>query len=161
MNTMLTECELRRKVSAVIVTRGDRDLSAIVRSLPFEDVVIWDNSRRPENVKVFGRFRAIQEARNDLIYTQDDDCIVQATQLLPHYEDGMIVTNVPRRWQEFYTDGVTLIGWGALFHRRLVDQFDRYLASWPQDDLFQRECDRVFTALNRTKCVDVPFRSLV
>jgi len=150
---------LCRKVTAVIVTRGDHDLSPILAHLPFDDVIVWDNSARPEALKVFGRYAAIEEAKNEIIYTQDDDCIVRAPDLLGQYEDGLIVTNVPRQRRRLYNDGVTLVGWGAVFHRRLLEPLNRYLACWPRDDLFLRECDRVFTGLNRSRCVEVPFHS--
>lgn len=35
-------------VVACIVTRGDVDLTPILDSLIFEDVVVWDNSIRPD-----------------------------------------------------------------------------------------------------------------
>lgn len=94
------------------------------------------------------------------IYTQDDDCIVDAEALMEHYEDGLIVTNVSADRRAFCSDGVTLIGWGALFHRSLLSVFDRYLELYPMDELFLRECDRLFTGLNRTRCVEVPLEHL-
>lgn len=147
------------KVSAVIVTRGDCDLAPLVASLPFPEIAVWDNSRRPDR-KVYGRYLAAAEAGNDIIYTQDDDCIVDAQALLEHYEDGLIVANVPEDRRAFYSDGVTLVGWGALFHRSLLSVLDRYLELYPMDELFLRECDRLFTGLNRTRCVEVPLEHL-
>ena len=53
-------------ISAVIVTRGDVDLRDILDALPYQDVVIWDNSQRPEDQKCYGRYLAMTEAANDL-----------------------------------------------------------------------------------------------
>ena len=89
-------------VSAVIVTRGDVDLSPVVQSLPEEwETLVWDNghgNRDPglyrritksgllarrvlgleeyPDLSVYGRYAAIEHASHDLIYVQDDDCIV-------------------------------------------------------------------------------------
>jgi hypothetical protein len=149
-----------RRVSAVIVTRGDRDLSPILCHLPFEDVVVWDNSKRPHDLKVFGRFAAVREARNDIIYTQDDDCVVRALDLVGSYTSGAVTTNMPAERRLTYADGVALIGWGAIFDRRLVLRLNRYLRHWPCDELFLRECDRVFTAFNAIRYVEAPFQPL-
>ena len=48
-------------VSAVLVTRGNVDMTAIVESLPFDDVVVWDNSIR-NDLGIYGRYAAIAEA---------------------------------------------------------------------------------------------------
>lgn len=70
------------KVSVVIPTRGDHDLTPILDSLSgFDDIVIWDNSKR-ENLSVYGRYAAITEARHPLILTQDDDVIVSDPELI-------------------------------------------------------------------------------
>jgi hypothetical protein len=84
-------------VSAVLVTRGETDLSTILESLPFKDVVIWDNSKR-EDFQVYGRFAAIAEAKNDIIYVQDDDCVVTCIgALLAAYTPGIITLNMPAK----------------------------------------------------------------
>jgi hypothetical protein len=162
-------------ISAVIVTKGDVDLSPILESLRsdgFEDIVVWDNSKRPFDVKVFGRYAAVAEAKHEFIYVQDDDCIVHAFPKDDHdariigsdfddlYKDR-IICNVPSAdHRKFYEAlGMSLVGWGAVFHRSLVD-FHRYSAVCDCDDLFLRECDRVFTALNPFYNVDFPITHL-
>jgi hypothetical protein len=62
--------------------------------------------------------------------------------------------------RHFYYDGIALMGWGSVFDRTLRGAFNGYLRHWPADDLFCRECDRVFTALNKTKPIDIPFGHL-
>lgn len=54
-------------VVACIVTRGDVDLTPILDSLIFEDVVVWDNSIRPD-WKCAGRYLAALEARSLWVY---------------------------------------------------------------------------------------------
>lgn len=148
-------------VSAVIVTRGDVDLRPVLELLPFEDVVIWDNSKR-RDVSVYGRYLGTLEAKNEIIYVQDDDALfADFPGLLAEYEEGKIVCNMPvdhRRGEE-----QALVGWGSLFSRCLAwDAFKR----WPYHDyispdypdaeaLFHRTCDIVFTVLTPFKRVDL------
>src|SRR5262249_8187237 len=57
--------------------------------------------------------------------------------------------------------GMALLGFGSAFEPSLaVSAFSRYLSRWPMDELFLRECDRVFTALNKIKLVDAEFEHL-
>jgi glycosyltransferase involved in cell wall biosynthesis len=152
-----------KEVTAVVVTRGDVDLTEIKESLAcFGEVIIYDNSKCADH-QVFGRYVPILD-RDGVIYTQDDDCVLDnPAALCGLYEPGTIVCNMPPEHAARYEDkdGIALIGFGAIFDASLAkDSFARYLSQFPQDVLFKRECDRVFTALNRTKWVNLPFRSL-
>ena len=158
------------KVSAVIPTRGDVDLSEILDSLPFDDIIVWDNSGRPQDLGVYGRYAAIAEAKHAHIYTQDDDCLVDAVAVVAAYEAGRLVANMPAgRWPD-YPDSA-LVGWGAIFHRDLPTRaFDRFHLldldeeDWQfvyaDDGCFSRECDGVFTALTPRTIIDVGFQHL-
>ncbi len=149
--------------SCVLVTKGDVDLSPILEGLPFEDVVIWDNSKRECDLKVYGRYAAISEAKHSVIYTQDDDCVVDAEGVVSAYEPGYLVCNMPpakRREYEVLAPEIALVGWGACFDRDALHAFARYRNQYELDELFYRECDRVFTALNPQKQIDVPFSHL-
>lgn len=125
-------------VSACLVTRGDVDLTTILHSLPFDDVIVWNNAER-ENLQCYGRFAAIAEARNEWIYTQDDDLLVPIAGLLRAWNgDTGILANKPEgeEWR--------FLGCGAIFHRSLADCFTRYLERWPDRDDFYRVADVVF-----------------
>jgi hypothetical protein len=150
----------RVQVSAVLVTRGDVDLSPVLATLPFDDVVIWDKTKRPEDYFIWSRYVAMQEAKHDVVYVQDDDCLTDPAVIASQYRPGFITANVPPERRDFYRDGVTLIGWGSVFHRSMATVFNRYLKRWPMDELFMRECDRIFTGLNRCRNIDVPFEHL-
>lgn len=147
------------KVSAIIVTRGDVDLRPVLDSLPREwEQVVWNNSgsdagatvsvrdpRKHEresgavkmqqvghDISVYGRYHAIQYASHDLIYVQDDDCILSdPNEILewwyrwqaateeekghPHFSH--VICNMPQEFRhDFYTDHA-LVGFGAAFHR--------------------------------------------
>jgi hypothetical protein len=157
-------------VSAVIVTRGDVDLSEILDSLPRAwEKVVYDNSRR-QDLAVYGRYAAIAECEHDRIFVQDDDCIIDAA-VAAAYEPGRLVANMPvGRWPD-YPDS-TLVGWGAIFDRDLPQQaFERLQRPSPtllpaplglleHFPFFQRACDVVFSALTPRTIVDVGFRHL-
>ena len=152
-------------ICAVVVTTGQHDISPILESLrPFAQTVVWDNSKEKRNAKVYGRYLAVSRSQHDLIYVQDDDAIIDLqafASALSIYRDGEILCNMPREWADApcYQGPIRLVGWGALFHRRLVN-FQTYLDRYPLDDLFLRECDRVFTGLNTCRNIDVPRLSL-
>jgi hypothetical protein len=142
-------------ISAVIVTRGDVDLSPVLDSLPFRDVVVWDNSRRERNALVYGRYLAIAEAKHDIIYTQDDDALIDAERLVQEWDGSYtsLFANMPR---DRMGDRITMIGWGALFYRDLPElAFRRFLDHYPLDHLFMRTCDVVFAALTPSLRTDL------
>ena len=141
------------QVSAVLVTRGDVDMRPVIAALPYSDIVIWDNSKRPD-AKVFGRYLGIAEAKNPVIYVQDDDCIVNYHNLLLEaYEPGFVIGSMVYP-EECYSD-TTLLGWGALFDRDLPQKaFDLWSKVYPIDDYFrEKECEYAFPMLSRTKTI--------
>ncbi len=147
------------KVCAVLVTRGDVDLAPILETLPYPEVVVYDNSRRPYDWKVFGRYVAISETRKPVIYFQDDDCLVTCHgALLEAYEPGVVVGNMldhdPPRLATYHD--TTLLGWGALFGRELpAEAFERYGRFYPVDWEFKTGlgAETVFPMLSRTKTI--------
>src|SRR5271157_2556708 len=147
------------RVSAVIVTRGDVDLSRQIEYLSFMDeVLVWDNSDGCD-AKVYGRYLATRNARNPVIFTIDDDCLVDAKAVIDAYVPGTVVVNMTaakRSEYEILAPGVALVGWGSVFEAKLVSVLDQYLGRYPKDDIFFRECDRVFTGLNSIQYVDTP-----
>lgn len=147
-------------ISAVIVTRGDVDLDPILKTLPYEDIVIWDNSQRHDQ-KIFGRYAAIPEARNEIIYFQDDDVIfTEHEQLLAEYEPGKIVASMDAAWVEAGRyHNLVLMGAGSLCQRDLPAQYlGRYLDNFPADDLFLYECDPILGTLAPWKRVDLGYK---
>lgn len=144
------------KYSAVIVTRGDVDLGPCLSGLDADEIII-----RRGHLGVWERFEAAAAAKHEVIYTQDDDCVVEAAQVMAHYDPSVVVCNMPG-WKRYeYPDGIALIGWGAVFHRSALEVFERYRQKFPADDaVFRREADRVFTGLNSCKLIDVPFTNL-
>jgi hypothetical protein len=149
-------------VSAVLVTRGDVDLAPILEALPYDDIVVWDNSKRDSDFGAYGRYAAIDEAKNNVIYTQDDDCIVRChDRLLAAWQEGTIVANMPAERTD-YTDSV-LVGWGSLFERHAPrTAFERYGRFYPMgdEDWYRVGADFVFPLLTPFKRVDFGFERL-
>ena len=188
-------------VSAIIVTRGDVDMKPILASLPEEwDVIVWDNGagsvskRTPWNglarivtgkgelpdLSVYGRYAAIEHATGDLIYVQDDDCIVsdpraivdqwyesEALIQMEHSPEPwrFVVCNMPQEFRHSFYEEHALVGFGAAFHRDVPNRawwrfrggFDE-TAAWVDFDmdLFHRTCDVIVTGLTPRVLVDVP-----
>ena len=134
-------------ISAVIPTRGDVDVLPIRKHL--ERYLEIDDIEVIHGTSPFNRYVAAARAKHDWIYTQDDDCITDIQPLIDAYEPGLIVHAMTEAHAAQYPGRITLVGFGALFHRRLI----QVLEGWEQDWLFFREADRVFTALNTCKTV--------
>ena len=64
-----------KDVTACLVTRGNVDMQRIIDTLPYGEVLIWDNSKEDVDLAVFGRYELTKRASNPVIYWQDDDVI--------------------------------------------------------------------------------------
>lgn len=157
-------------VAAVIVTRGNVDLDRCIAAIPEAwELVIWDNSKRPVDLSVYGRFAAIADTEADWIYVQDDDVVVSDPAALVAALGGQrdaVLCNMPAAWraQEFY-ERHALVGFGAAFHRDLPARaFERMgrnmLSRGETGDLNRRCCDVIFTALVDRYVVDLPYENL-
>lgn len=185
-------------VSAIIVTRGDVDMGPIFDSLwetGFRNIIVWDNSGERstidpylhfvggEDLAVYGRYAAIKYARHDLIYVQDDDCVVSDPKAivdawLDHPWDDFVVCNMPQEFRHSFYEEHALVGFGACFHRDAPERaFQRWGAATMKrggalegrttfvdegrwSPFFLRTCDIVFTALTPRALVDVPVQNL-
>lgn len=146
--------DIRAQVSACLVSRDPID-PQIMQSLEgFGEIIIGDGTQG-----VYGRFDAIRRAKFDIVYTQDDDCVVDVPLLLNEW-DGHFVSNMRANRAAEYASNITLIGWGAMFRKELISVLDKYTKRWGHDALFIRECDRVFTGLTKHKTVFIEVENL-
>jgi hypothetical protein len=157
----LTDCTI------CLVTRGDVDLTEIEWALrPLRwPTVIHDNSLGPD-YSVAGRYAAISRAKTDLVFVQDDDCVLEADAvrtILEAWEPDAIAANMPAGFRhEFYRDHC-LVGFGAVLERKLAARImARAYAAWPHRDTreLDRTCDIALTYLAERILVDVPYRNL-
>lgn len=104
-----------------------------------DEVLVWNNAERPENLRAYGRYEVMAEARNDLIAVQDDDLVVECWPLLlDAWQPGRVVVNLHR--------DVPWVGFGAVFERDMPKpRHEYYLSFWPKDELFLDYCDAIFT----------------
>ena len=148
------------QITAVVVTRGGYDISEVIESLKgFGEVIVADNSIG-QDYKVWGRYLPGRAPKFPVMYVQDDDCIVDAQGVCNCYGPGVVTVNWSAKHREvnanLYTGGLAPVGWGAVFDANLRKVLD----GWERDDLFLRECDRVFTALNIINPREIPMRHL-
>lgn len=161
------------KVSAIVVSRMDRPLGPVLDSIipHVEDLTVVRGIDG-----VWERWLAVAQARQHVVYVQDDDAIVDVPAVMAEYEPGLVTCNMPMDRRVDYPDGIALVGWGAVFHRGKPALcpivFADYLRWWwrnaglhnygtiDADPIFRSECDRVFTGLSKLKLIDVPFTHL-
>lgn len=138
------------QVACVLVTRGNVSMESVLDSLPkFRQVAVWDNSVRPADAAVFGRYLAISEVRAPFIYTQDDDALCPAAELVESYDGDGLTVNVPPGEHPW-------LAWGGIFPRDLpFDAFKTYWNYWPLDRFFHRWADVAFAHLTGWDEVDL------
>ncbi len=166
---MLTPSE----VSAVIVTKGNVDLTPVLESLIFDDVVVFDNSANAFDQKTYGRvIGARSMARNPFIYSQDDDIIhtpVNQARILYAYEEGFMSGCMWPDWSAGSKkqgipngyDDLVFPGSGSISEISLwEDCVDEYLAEWPMDDFFRLWSDTIIGIIAPTHQLDIRFEAL-
>lgn len=166
------------KVSACLLSyKRPENIRLIVDQISkypiFDEILIWHNNpeeplqleapkvqviNAPVNSICYGRFQCAAQARNELIYVQDDDAIVEnIPQLFQHFQqnDKVIVHALQKghfaireQYQHFYGTGA-LLGWGAFFKKKWLSKLHHFLETQKQDYLFQREADLIFTLLQQ------------
>lgn len=140
--------------TAVIVTRGDVDLEPALSGIPPQwPLVVWDNSLREKDLKVYGHFAALAEVDSEYVYMQDDDAVCPARGVLAAWDEAahgdLILLNE--------ADGETpWISWGAIFRRDLpAAAIDRYVAAYGMSDDVLLWCDMIFSTLTPWANVDL------
>jgi hypothetical protein len=164
------------KVSAVIVTRGDVPLDAILASLRqvprIDDVCIWDNSQTAYDAKTWGRHAALPAVHHGVIYSQDDDLVHEPEaigRILDAYRPGVLTGCMWPEWSAAaerqgiaggYSD-LAFPGSGSVYDREVpLVAAGRYLARHPLDEFFLTWCDAVIGVLAPTVQLDERFRTL-
>lgn len=138
------------KISCILITKDTVYPKEVLDSLPeFDELII-----ETKCTNILRRYTLTLEAKNDVIYVQDDDCIINVPELLKHY-NGAITNATTEHHQQFYAQlGMTLIGFGCFFPKKLIN-FEKYTNKWGIDSLLLSQADRVFTYLNK------PFHSII
>ncbi len=142
------------KISCVLITRQKEYPKIAMERLDlgfFDEILI-----KTESPSVYQRYLSAKEARNEIIYVQDDDCMVNYQVLFKKY-NGQITNTMTKPFQKQYEPmGCTLVGWGCFFPKSMLTVFDKYIEKYGADDpQLLREADRIFTYLNK------PFNTII
>lgn len=131
------------QVTCVLITRHKQYPQEITLD-GFGEILIVPNSPN-----VFQRYVTATQAMHDVIYVQDDDCIVDYKELFGHY-NGQLTNSMTEHHQRAYQgSGATLVGWGCFFPKKALRVFTKYLDRYGKDFHLLREADRIFTYLNQ------------
>ena len=147
------------KITCVLITREKEYPKQVLERIDtgfFDEILVVT-----ECPSIYHRYLAAKTAKNDIIYVQDDDCLVNFQALFKHY-NGQIINGMPLPFIEKYKDsGCTLVGWGCYFKKSKLSVFDSYIAKYGVDADLLREADRIFTYLNfPVKTVQFPHEDL-
>ena len=154
------------QVSACLVTRGDQpeQLARIIDTLPYDEIIVWDNSQR-HDLKTAGRYAAMDMAKHDVVYFQDDDT------LFTHHAELIAEWNALRPFVMVTTNGhgendggygdLPLVCGGALAQRSAVEDAIRAyiyedLDDWADEDLYYADF-AIGVLLRNWWTVDLPF----
>lgn len=159
-------------MSAVIVTRGNVDLTPVRDSLIFDDVVVCDNSTLPKDFMTYGRVVGAHLAKHPIVYSQDDDIIhtpEDQQRILDAYQPGILTGCMWPEWSDGAKaqgipngyDDLVFMGSGSVYDRDLPAQAaDRYLAHYPADNFFLLWADTIIGILAPTQALDIRFEAL-
>jgi len=173
------------RVSACLVSwKRPQNLPVIVQALRrvdfIDEILIWNNNpevhlqisdsntrviQSDENQSCYGRFLCAAQARNPVVYVQDDDALNHDIAGL--YEQFLREPTcishalAPTHWNErnrrtYGESHAALLGWGAFFRKEWLAVLEELSPPVRQDSVFRREADAFFTVLLERKHNAVP-----
>lgn len=131
-----------QKITAVLITR-EKEYPKKIDTSWFDEVII-----KTECPNIYTRYTEAEKAKNEIIYVQDDDCIVDYKELWKHY-NGLTAGITPHHFNAYQGSGVTLVGWGCFFPKSMLLNIQKYIDRYGKDEHLMREADRIFTFLNQ------------
>lgn len=156
----------------MIVTRGDVDLTPVLESLIFDDVVVFDNSMEPRDEMTYGRVMALWRIKNAVVYSQDDDIIhtpENQLRIIDAYEPGVLTGCMWPEWSDGARaqgidhgyDDLVFCGSGSVYHAdTAAGAAHQYLDAFPDDDFFRLWCDTIVGVIAPSKQLDIRFDAL-
>lgn len=159
----MVQKESTQKVTACLISwKRQQNIPKIIANLqewPFIDEIIIKDNSKGENTICYGRYSSAARAKNDIIYTQDDDCIVKnlGEVYKKFIEDPTRICHsgiedyqrvIP---ENIYGDSqMAMAGWGSFFKKEWTPVLDKYISIYGKDQCFYRETDRIFSILLKT-----------
>jgi hypothetical protein len=138
-----------------------------------DDVVIYDGSKQPFDLRLFGRTQASWlHTKNDFVYSQDDDIVHtpdDQLRILSEYEPGVLTGCMWDEWSdearrqgvEDGYDDLVFMGSGSVYDYRLPHEAAAtYLEHFPEDDFFYLWADTIIGVIAPTKQLDIRFKAL-
>ena len=138
-------------ITAVLINyKRPKELAQIVEHLKtipqINEILVRDNS--VTNLYDFGRYVEAKKAKNDTLYFQDDDCIVNnILHLISLYDGTRLVCGMKPEHRKLYKGKEQLLGWGSLLDKSWFKYLKAYTDVHPKDELFYYQADRVLTGL--------------
>ena len=146
-------------VRAVLITREKEYPKEVYKSVSelFPNITVCVNCP-----SISTRYDIAYNSPEEHIYIQDDDCIAPMEELYKNYTGDMITCAMKKQHLEYYKDSqICLLGWGALFPRRIIKNMDKYIAMFGSIEPYKREADRIFSYLNYPqKRLELPIQDI-
>lgn len=133
------------KATAVLITTESEYPANLIDFKDFDEVIVVRNSKC-----VYNRYISACTAKNEIIYVQDDDAIVDYKKLFENY-NGQLTNAMTAHHDGWYKTkgGITLVGWGCFFPKKMLFNISKYVDKYGVDAHLLREADRIFTYLNQ------------
>lgn len=144
-----------KKATAILMKwKREKELEEIIGELTFvpeiDEILVFDN--RKVNLCGYWRYFGALNAKNDIIYVQDDDVYVNNVSNLINtfinLGEWKIVNNITATGKARYDKyGQTLMGRGACYPKSSIGILNKYIQVYGMDDLFLRDISRIYTGL--------------
>lgn len=136
------------KVSACLITKDSvypQVILEYMRLFPFGEFLVGTNCNTP-----YMKHLLFKRAKYELLYYSDDDCIAPINELATNSNPNMInVAMKPSHFESYKNTRMTMgLGWGSIFHKRILQSLKKYTDIYGYDEIFQRETERILTYLN-------------
>ncbi len=137
-----------KDISCCLITKDPvypKEILDHLQPIGFGEILILTNSDSPHR-----KYELFNKAKFNYIYYQDDDALCPVEQLLARSQRDLINVAMKQGHFDAYKDSKATmgLGWGSLFPKALLYTLNSYIFLYGEDEVFRRETERIFTALN-------------
>lgn len=122
----------------------EKEYPKVVNFSDFDEVII-----KTECPSIYERYIQASKARNEIVYVQDDDCIVDYNELFKQYNGELTNAMTLKHHEHYKPMDMTLVGWGCFFPKKALINIGKYASVYGVDAHLMREADRIFTYLTQ------------
>lgn len=159
-----------KKVTACLISwKRPENLGKIIASLhqwDFIDEILICVNKPGANEMNYGRYLMAEKAKNNLIYTQDDDHIIENVDEIYNafldqpnkIANGGIEDYLKVVPENIYgSSQMAIFGWGTIFRKDwFAKPLQKYINEYGKDYCFYRETDRIFSMILNSHHTMVP-----